>query len=200
MQQRLSLGLRAADGSVEGSAEYSVSGGIQRRTVEQTVDLLAPVFPERIIEVPKILLFSWPRAGDTAGAGVATVPKTVGEPRPPGIAKNSTTTETSSGEAGRSWPRANGDSTAATAAVKSAGEPRPPGLAKHSATTERELVEISDEAGPSWSIAHGSAAAAGLPASPSRVPRQSLSSWRVAAELGLLGPEHVATVPPMQQQ
>ena len=34
----------------------------------------------------------------------------------------------------------------------------------------------------------------------SRVPRQILSSWRVAAELDLLGPEHMTTVPPMQQQ
>ena len=59
VQQRLPLGLRAADGgSVEGSAEDSVESKIQRRTVEQIVDLLALVLPERIFEVPKISLSS----------------------------------------------------------------------------------------------------------------------------------------------
>ena len=59
--------------------------------------------------------------------------KTVGESRPlPGIAKQSATTkpglvEKSSGAAGPSWSRANGDSAAATAAVKSAGETRSSG-------------------------------------------------------------------------
>ena len=99
VQQRLPLGLRAADGgSVVGSAEDSVSSGIQRRTVEQIVGLL-----------------------------VATGAKTVGEARPLGIAKNSTTTEASSGEEGLSWPGAHDiDSAVAAAAVKSAGEARPP--------------------------------------------------------------------------
>ena len=53
--------LRAADGGpVEGSAEDGVSNGVLRRTVEQIVDLLAPVFPEGIsartksVELPKI--------------------------------------------------------------------------------------------------------------------------------------------------
>ena len=50
VQQRL-VEPRAADcGSVGGSAEDGVSSGIQRRTVEQIVDFLAPVFPERISE------------------------------------------------------------------------------------------------------------------------------------------------------
>ena len=60
VQQRL-VEPRAADcGSVGGSAEDGVSSGIQRRTVEQIVDFLAPVVPERIsarteaIEVRKI--------------------------------------------------------------------------------------------------------------------------------------------------
>ena len=102
-----------------------VSSGIQRRTVEQHAGLLAPAFPERIsartevIEVPKISWSSWPGADDTASADVTTVAKTVGESRPPpGIAKHSTTTEMSSGEAGPSWSTANDlNSAADTAAV-----------------------------------------------------------------------------------
>ena len=154
MQQRLPRGLRAADGgSDEGSPDDSVSSGIQRPTVEQIVDLLAPVFPERIIEVPKISFSSWPRAGDTTGAGVSTVAKTVGGSRPPGIAMNCTTTEASSGEAVESWPGAyDKDSAVATATVKSAGEARLPGIAQHSAVTGREPAEGSDGVGPSWSV------------------------------------------------
>ena len=103
---------------------------------------------------------SWPGADDTTGAGVATVATTVGESRPQGIAKNSTTTEVSSVEAEPSWPRAyEMDSAVAAAAVKSAGDAQSLGIAKQSATAEPEL--------------------------------------RVAAELGLLGPEHVATAPPI---
>ena len=81
VQQR-SVEPRAVDGgSVGGSAEDGISSGIQRRTVEQIVDLLAPVFPERIsartevVEVPKILWSSWPGADDTTSADATTVAK-----------------------------------------------------------------------------------------------------------------------------
>ena len=40
----------------------------------------------------------------------------------------------------------------------------------------------------------------GLLESQSRVPRQSLNSQRVLVELGLLGPEQMATGPPLQQR
>ena len=86
VQQRLPQGLRAVDGGSV-SDEDRVTRGIQRRTVEQIVGLLA-----------------------------ATVAKTVGEPRPPGIAKNSATTEASSGEAGPSWTEADGTTSADDAA------------------------------------------------------------------------------------
>ena len=49
-----------------------------RRTVEEIVDLLAPV----VIEVPKISLSSWLRADDATSADVTTVAKTVGEAGP----------------------------------------------------------------------------------------------------------------------
>ena len=87
--------------------------------------------------------------------------------RPPGIAKQSATTESdiavSIGVAGTSWPRANHvDSAAVTAAVKSGGKARHPGIAKQCATTKPELAESSGGAGPSWPKASGmnSAAAA----------------------------------------
>ena len=80
--QHCVVDLRPADGgSVGGSAEDGVSSGIQRRTVDQIVDLLALVLLERIsvrnevIEVPKISWSSCPRADDTTSADVTTVAK-----------------------------------------------------------------------------------------------------------------------------
>ena len=81
-----------------------------------------------------------------------------GEAQPPGIAKQSAMmmpelAETS-GEAGPSWLRANGNSVAATAAAKSAGETRPTRIVKYSVTSESESEfaesseETSDEAVP----------------------------------------------------
>ena len=46
VQQGLVEPLAADGGSFGGSAEDGVSGGIQRRTVEQVVDMLAPVLPQ----------------------------------------------------------------------------------------------------------------------------------------------------------
>ena len=75
--------------------------------------------------MPKTSLSSWPRADDATSADATTIAKSVGESRLPGIAKNSTTTEVSSGEAGPSWRRAcDMDNAVVTAAVKSAGEAR----------------------------------------------------------------------------
>ena len=92
MQQRLSQGLRAADGGSVGSAEDRVSRAIQRRTVQQIV-----------------------------GLQEATVAKTVGEAGPLGIAQYSTTTESkvegSSGEAGSFWSGADDTTSAGISAV-----------------------------------------------------------------------------------
>ena len=124
--------------------------------------------------------------------------KNVGEPRPPGIAKNSTTTEASSGKAVPSWPRAyDMDSAVAAAAVESAGEVQPPGIAKRNAVAEREFAKSSGGVGPSWStflvqstrqrrrssrrkVCWESSASFDWKSS---VPRQSRNSQRVAAEL-----------------
>ena len=85
------------------------------------------------------------------------------EARLPGIVKQGATTGSgiavTSGEAGPSWPTANGRDGVA-AAVKSFGEARPPGIAKHSTVTEREHAEGSDGFGPSWSRASGDSFAA----------------------------------------
>ena len=89
------------------------------------------------------------------------VAQTVGESRPPVIAKHSTTTEVSPGEVGPSWPRARSTPSAVeTAVAKSADEARPPGVAKKSATTKPELAESSGGAGCSWSTENGNIAAA----------------------------------------
>ena len=79
---------------------------------------------------------------------MATVPpataavKSVGEARPPGVAKQSATTEPelvgSCGGAGPSWSRAYGNSAADAAAVKSAGETRSSRIVKYSVTSESE--------------------------------------------------------------
>ena len=103
--------------------------------------------------------FACNRCRPVGSAMVTAAARLAGGARPPGIAKESATTESdiaaSSDEAGPFWPKASGrDGVAATAAVKSFGEARPPGIAKHSATKERELAEGSDEVGPSWSKAN----------------------------------------------
>ena len=179
MQQRLPQGLRAVDGgSVEGSDEDRVTRGIQRRTVEQIVGLLA-----------------------------TTLAKTVGEPRPPGIAKNSATTEASSGEAGPSWTEADGTTSADdTAPVKSAGEARPPGIAKCSAVTERELAKSFGGVGSSQPRANGSASgvadvkSAGK-ARPPWIAKQSATTERELAQSSEeAGPEQMAATPPQQPQ
>ena len=108
---------------------------------------------------------SWPRAKSTPSAGVTAAARLAGGAWPPGVGKQSATTESdiakSSDEAGPSWPKARArDGVAATAAVKLFGEARPPGIAKHSAVSERELAEGSDGVGPSWSRASGDSAAA----------------------------------------
>ena len=75
---------------------------------------------------------------------VPTVAESVGER--PGIAKNSAT---SKGEAGSSWSKDGGLTSAAVAATeaKFATDARPPEIAKQSATTKPELAESSGEAG-----------------------------------------------------
>ena len=97
-----------------------------------------------------------------SAAATAAV-KSAGEARPPGIAKQSATTEPelaeSADDAGPSWSRANGNSAAATAAVESSGTALSTRIAKQSSTTVPELAESSDESGPSWSRANGDSAA-----------------------------------------
>ena len=83
---------------------------------------------------------SWPKPKSTPSAGVTAAARLAGGARPPGIAKQSATTE--SGIAG------------------SSDEARPPGIEKHSAVTERELAEGSDGVGPLWSRASRDSAAA----------------------------------------
>ena len=94
VQQRLLLGLRAADGgSVEGSFEDSVSNGIQRRTVEQIVDLLAPVFPDRLSKCSTVP----GQSGNSQGAPMKDrtnddrAAATAADARPPEIVKQSAT-------------------------------------------------------------------------------------------------------------
>ena len=138
--------------------------------------------------------------------------KPAGEARPSVITMRSAVTELelakSTGRVGPSWSRASGRA-AAVADVKSAGKARLPGIAKQSATTEPELAESSDEVGPSWSRANGSAAAAATvksagKARPPGIAKQSATTEPELMEscggAGLLGPEHMAIVPPMQQQ
>ena len=178
MQQRLPHGLPATDGgSVEASAEDRVSGGIQRRTVEQIVGLLVTTLRKLLVKLGLLGVAqhsataesevegssgeagsSWPGADGTTSAGVATVAETVGKSRPPGIANHGSTAVVSFGEAGPSWSTANGNSAAATAAVKSVGEARPSRIVKFCVTSESEsqLAESSDEEssprerGPQW--------------------------------------------------
>ena len=130
---------------------------------------------------------SWPGERDTTNAAVTAVEKRVGEDRPPGIAKQNSSTESelavssgearhpdiarhsarteseltgSSGGAGPPWSRADGmTSGAATAVAKSADEAWPPGIAMHSATTETAPAEAKGGAGPPWCRAHGTTSA-----------------------------------------
>ena len=81
---------------------------------------------------------------------VPPLQKSVGEVRPPRIAKYMVTAKSelaeSSDEVGPSWSKANGIA-AASAAFKSAGEPRPSRIVKCSVTSESEseLARSSDE-------------------------------------------------------
>ena len=113
-----------------------------------------------------------PETANSAVAVTTTVAKSVGdcEARPPGIAKYVATSKSKSelaelpdelhDEAGRSWPRSYGMTSACLSAVTtSVGEARPPGFV--TAESEPELAESSDEdssskedeAGSSWSRA-----------------------------------------------
>ena len=83
---------------------------------------------------------SWPRAKSTPSAGVTAAARLAGEAGPPGIAKQSVTTE--SDNAG------------------SSDEARPPGIGKQSATTESDNAVFFGEVGPSWSNANGMNSAA----------------------------------------
>ena len=123
----------------------------------------------------------------SATATSATVAKPVGdgEARLPGIAKNSATTAvpvvvptfaesvgdpagiaknsaTSKGEAGSSWSRDGGMTSAAVAAAdaESAADARLPEIEKQSATTKPELCETSGNVGPLRSRAGGTNSAA----------------------------------------
>ena len=93
---------------------------------------------------------SWPGETQTTSAAATAVAKSVGEFQPPGIVEQSATTKPelaeSSGGAGPSWSRANGNSAPATAAVKSAGGARPSRIVKYSVTSESksELAENSE--------------------------------------------------------
>ena len=72
--------------------------------------------------------------------------ESVGEARPPGIAKHSASTKSQiavpSGEAGSASPK---DEDTTSAVAKSAGEGRPFGIAKHSAMTESGVAVLTDE-------------------------------------------------------
>ena len=90
---------------------------------------------------------SWSRANSTTSADVTAVAKTVGEFRPPGIAKFSASTESeftkSSDEAGSSRFKANDTNSAAvTAVVKSAAEARPASRQNPNPNSQSLLVRI----------------------------------------------------------
>ena len=104
-----------------------------------------PQMVAQLKEVPKIV--SQERRTVEQAVLFATVAKTIGEARPLGIAKNSTTTEAPSGEAVPSWPEADGTTSADDT---------------ESAVTERELAKSSGGVGPSWSRANGRNSAAAV--------------------------------------
>ena len=96
-----------------------------------------------------------PEQTDDTAADVTAVARPAGEAGPPGIVKQSATTEPelaeSSDGVGSSWSRAKGmNSAAAAAALKSAGEARFLRFVKYVKTgSEPELAE-SDERGQKW--------------------------------------------------
>ena len=179
-------GLAVAESFGEGEAGSSSSGttGTTSAAAITATKSVAEVRPPRIAK-----FWTAAEAVDPTGE------KSVGEARPPKFAMHSATTKPklaeSFGEAGPSWPRANGvDSAAAAAAIKSAGKARPPGIPKQCATTEPKLAESSGGAEPSWSIASGLNCAAGTAAvksageaRPSRVVKCSVTS-ECESELG----------------
>ena len=86
----------------------------------------------------------------TTSAAATTATKSVGEVRPPKIAKYMVTAKSelaeSSGGTGPSWSRAHGATSAdVTAAVKPAGKERPLGEATYRAATKFEIAEHAGE-------------------------------------------------------
>ena len=81
-----------------------------------------------------------------SSAGVTAVEEPVGEARPPGVAEHSATTglavalSSDKGEAGSSWSRKKG--TTSAAATKSVGEVRPPGIAKFLVVAKSEPPRV----------------------------------------------------------
>ena len=125
----------------------------------------------------------------------------------PGFARHSAMTESyvavSPGEAGPSWPRADGTPCAVDAAVAMPAElqGRAP---QQNPISQCPLVKL-DLLGPEQRAGTAPAFTAvaiqlGLPELQSSVPRRDLNSQRVPVELGLLGPEQMSgTEPPLQQ-
>ena len=126
---------------------------------------------------------SWPRAKSTPSAVDTAVAMPADEARPPGIEKQSATTESD--------------------IAVSSDEARPPGIERHSATTESDIEVSSGEAGllgpqqmagtvPASQQSHCLLVKLGLLESQSRVLRRNRNSQRVLVVLGLLGPEQMA--------
>ena len=169
---------------------------------------------------------SWPGADDTNPRVDATVAKTVGEARPPGIAEHSVTTASlppervqqrtaeeiddapqspeKTVEAVTPVPR---ERVQQCTAVQVEDAPQSPNETVEAVTlvprervqqhTARKLVMYLNF-GKRPSRSQSRVGTHGLLESQSGVQRQSLSSQRVPLELGLLGPEQIATVRPLQ--
>ena len=186
--------------------------------VEQIVDLEEEILevikdssgecvPEHIMERTVELAVSSGEAGssglgvdDTTSAAVTAGGKSVGEARPPGIAKHSASTESvlevSSVEAGSFGPGANDTISVSTAAVaKSVEGPRPPGIAKYSAA--RAATAVTTTVAKSVGVGE-----ARPPAFANTGPRQDPNSQSLLVSFpkwGLLVPDQMARPAQPQQ-